>query len=186
LWEADWRYKKWKKDKYQVNKKNTNLENEVFETSTISLFFKYFTDNSDNIENSDTNKNSLLSSDDEESTIEWEVEYIVDKKYSETGTEYLIKWINSEISTWEPKEHMTGCKEALNDFRNRKPALVMVKDMQKQLPLPKLSPQPSDYYRKVIVILFFGPCRCNRGQFNNFKENCMFITWDFMFAMTPK
>ena len=46
---------------------------------------------------------------------------------------------------------MTNCKQAL-DFRQKFPAAICVKDMQKQLSLPKFSQQPFDYYRKVIIL----------------------------------
>jgi hypothetical protein len=36
-------------------------------------------------------------------------------------------------------------------FKKENPPFVLVKDMQKELPMSKLNPQPSDYYRKVIL-----------------------------------
>src|SRR5690349_18885818 len=105
----------------------------------------------------DSNDTLLLTTIDlqsEESSIEWEVDEVLKIRYASTGTEYLIKWKNSNDLTWEPKEHLISCKKAMQRFRSKFPAAVSVKDMQKQLPLPKFSQQPSDYYRKVYFIYF--------------------------------
>ena len=83
-----------------------------------------------------------------ESTELWDVEEVLDVRYTVNGTEYQIKWKDSDILTWEPKEHIKGCL-AWRDWKMIHKAFVTVKDMQKELPLPKLNPQPSDYYRKV-------------------------------------
>jgi hypothetical protein len=83
-----------------------------------------------------------------ESTELWDVEEVLDIRYTVNGTEYQIKWKDSDILTWEPKEHIKGCL-AWRDWKIAHKAFITVKDMQKELPLPKLNPQPSDYYRKV-------------------------------------
>jgi hypothetical protein len=85
---------------------------------------------------------------------EWEIEKIIDKKYHKDGNLYLIKWMNSDDLTWEPKKNLKNSQETLQQFKQQNPALVMVKDMQKELPIPKLNPQPTDYYRKVKLIFF--------------------------------
>ena len=95
-------------------------------------------------------KLQLFESDsDNESTIEWELEKIVEKRYSENGTEYLIKWVNNDEETWEPKNNLTDCAATIQTFQLCDPAFVMVKDLQKNLPLPKFDHQPSNYYHKV-------------------------------------
>jgi hypothetical protein len=35
---------------------------------------------------------------------EWKIEKIIDKKYHKDGNLYLIKWMNSDDLTWEPKK----------------------------------------------------------------------------------
>ena len=109
----------------------------------------------------------------EESSIEWEVDEVLQIKYLSTGTEYLIKWKNSNDHTWEPKKHLIACKEALRRFKSKFPAAISVKDMQKQLPLPKFSQQPSDYYRKVHFVYFLLIFS---------RENYMYIILVFIFA----
>ena len=44
-----------------------------------------------------------------ESTELWDIEEVLDIKYTVNGTEYQIKWKDSDILTWEPKEHIKGC-----------------------------------------------------------------------------
>jgi ABC-type lipoprotein release transport system permease subunit len=72
----------------------------------------------------------------------------LDVKYTLDGAEYKIKWKNDTETTWEPKIHIKHSL-AWKNWQQENKAFVTVKDMQKELPLPKLNPQPSDYYRKV-------------------------------------
>jgi hypothetical protein len=65
---------------------------------------------------------------------------------------YLVKWKNSEETTWEPRQNLDNCPQILENFKKQQSIYVAIKDMQKELPLPKLFPQPSDYYRKVKYI----------------------------------
>jgi hypothetical protein len=73
----------------------------------------------------------------------------LERKFSFDGTQYLIKWKDYNIQTWQSKEDLNNCKNLLEEFRKENPPAIIVKDMQKQLPLPKFCPQPQDYYRKV-------------------------------------
>lgn len=116
---------------------------------------------------SDGHKLQLLESDSEEETVEWEVERILEKRFSENGTEYHVKWMNSDETTWEPKSNMTQCKDAMRDYKCSNPSFVVVKDLQKNLNLPKFTHQPSDYYRKVTSSLLLID-----------SENCMCTAWD--------
>lgn len=60
---------------------------------------------------------------------------------------YVIKWLHYDNVTEEPKENLINCQRALQLWKKKKKREVLVKDMQKQLPLPKLLPQPTQQYR---------------------------------------
>jgi len=50
---------------------------------------------------------------------EYTVEKIVDEKTTTKGKEYLVKWVGyaSNRNTWEPKENLTHCDQALQEFK---------------------------------------------------------------------
>ena len=49
------------------------------------------------------------------SLINYEVEAILDKRESPIGVEYLLKWLNYNISesTWEPISQLNHCKRLI-------------------------------------------------------------------------
>ena len=55
------------------------------------------------------------------SEIEYEIEKIIDKRYKKNGkAEYKVKWLgyDDSQSTWEPLEHLSNAKEAIQDYEN--------------------------------------------------------------------
>ena len=104
--------------------------------------------------------------------IEYEVEAILDKRYTIDGTEYLLKWKDSNVPTWQSKLNMGGCVELKQTYNKTKKVLVVVRDLQKQLPLPKFNPQPTDYYRKrKLYITNFGFYICNTQKMHSYVWN---------------
>lgn len=51
---------------------------------------------------------------------EWEVDYIDGEVTKQGKTEYLVFWKGYPDPTWEPKENLTHCDEAIDDFRRRR------------------------------------------------------------------
>ena len=49
----------------------------------------------------------------------WEVEEILEKRKRGRGEEYLLRWRGYPRPTWVPKKDLTGCKELLQEFRER-------------------------------------------------------------------
>ena len=92
----------------------------------------------------------LFSESDEDEEREYEVEKILDRKFLPDGfTYYLVQWKNYKEATWQQKSDLINCYKLLVEFRKQHLPALVVKDMQKQLPLPKFTQQPQDYYRKV-------------------------------------
>mgnify|MGYP003335044555 CR=1 FL=1 len=62
----------------------------------------------------------------------WEVESIRSHKGKGSKVKYLVKWVGSEDMTWEPLKHLTGAKEAIQDYRKelKKPKVKMIYDMR--------------------------------------------------------
>jgi hypothetical protein len=73
---------------------------------------------------------------------------------------------------------MTKCQSSLENFRKHNSVFVGVKDLQKILLLPKLSLQPTDYYRKVRA--------CIAVMLTHFKESSMSIIWVSIAAIQRK
>lgn len=80
----------------------------------------------------------LEESDDSLKTKEWEVEKITNERKCKKGrkstVEYLVKWVGFKHPTWEPKENLENCQEALNDYLKEK-AGKMTKKAEEQIPL---------------------------------------------------
>jgi hypothetical protein len=80
--------------------------------------------------------------------IEYEVEQILAESINDLGKIcYEVKWKGVRETTVEPWYNFDHCKEKLQDFFVQSPPVIFIKDMQQQLPLPTLQPQPSNYYR---------------------------------------
>merc|ERR1712173_131143 len=49
---------------------------------------------------------------------EWEVEKILDMEVQQGQEMFFIKWkgFSNKHNTWEPREHLTSCEEALERF----------------------------------------------------------------------
>ena len=45
-----------------------------------------------------------------------QVESIASKKGKGKKTQYLVKWCDSDVKTWEPIKHLQGCKEAIQTY----------------------------------------------------------------------
>ena len=41
---------------------------------------------------------------------------IASKKGKGKKTQYLVKWCDSDVKTWEPIKHLQGCKEAIQTY----------------------------------------------------------------------
>jgi len=80
----------------------------------------------------------------------YEVEEILEVSYIEEIKKYKLKWkgFSENEASWETKEYLTKCADVVEHWKKSKRTLVIIKDMQKQLPLPKFNQQPTDYYRK--------------------------------------
>ena len=95
----------------------------------------------------------LFSESEDEEEKEYEVQKILDRKFLSDGiTYYLVQWKNYDEHTWQPKSDLINCYNLLVQFRKQHLPALVVKDMQKQLPLPKFTQQPQDYYRKVCCL----------------------------------
>ena len=62
-----------------------------------------------------------------ESRDQWEVERILDDRGVGRGQQFLVKWTGYPTATWEPRRNLTGCQEALREYRrsrgeDRRPA----------------------------------------------------------------
>jgi hypothetical protein len=98
--------------------------------------------------------------------LDWKVEAVLNKRYDVYETEYLIKWVGFDEPTWEQKSNL-NCLKLLKDWKSQEQILVIVKDFQKQLPIPKFQPQPGDYYRKrKLYVNNFGIYCCNNAKMN--------------------
>jgi hypothetical protein len=142
----------------KLRKKKTILKVNYF--NHIFLFFKDNFDSENEITTGFVIKRKKLlfseNENDENDDEEYEVEKILDRKFSSNGiTQYLIKWKNYPENTWQPKKDLINCKNLIQQFRRENPPALVVKDMQKQLPLPKFFPQPQDYYKKVSLWLHY-------------------------------
>jgi hypothetical protein len=53
-----------------------------------------------------------------QSRITYEVEAIIGKRESQIGVEYLLKWLNYDVSesTWEPKSQLNHCKRLIQQY----------------------------------------------------------------------
>jgi hypothetical protein len=51
----------------------------------------------------------------------FEVEQVLDYRHRKGVLEYKIKWKNysEEECTWEPRENLTDCSEAIKEFRSQ-------------------------------------------------------------------
>ena len=101
---------------------------------------------------------------------EFEVEAILDESIDDFGKRfYLIKWKDYTKPTWEKEANVENCQNKLKEYFKNNPPLVFVKDMQKQLPIPTLQPQPASYYRaRKLHLNNFGIYDCS-----NFLMHCM-------------
>jgi hypothetical protein len=113
------------------------------------------------------------SEEEEEEMEEYEVEDVQDFQPSSDGTQYYIKWkgYNESQNTWQSKLDMENSQEMLDKIKQimTEKTLIVVKDMQKELPIPKLIPQPTDYYRIAKLKLHnFGIFNCNDSSMDCF------------------
>ncbi len=80
-------------------------------------------------------------------------------------SEYEVKWTGFDETTWELADNLTNCSNKIHDFQKQIKQVIMQKDMQKELPLPTLNPQPSNYYRsRKLYIHNYGFYLCNNGR----------------------
>lgn len=111
--------------------------------------------------------------DDEE---DYEIEKIVKYKYNASGINYLIKWIGHEELQWVHgsliRKETAGIVLKVIKTKKWNETWVGVKDMQKELLVPKLHPQPTDYYRKRKLNLH------NLGVYNCKLERLHCYLWD--------
>jgi hypothetical protein len=85
-------------------KDNFDSENEITTGFVIKKKKLLFSENSENEDDGE---------DDDE---EYEVEKILDRKFSSNGiTQYLIKWKNYPENTWQPKKDLINCKNLFNN-----------------------------------------------------------------------
>jgi len=59
-----------------------------------------------------------------------------------------VKWKGYNEITWADREDFDKCDDVIKCWKKNQKRLVIIKDMQKQLPLPKFNTQHTDYYRK--------------------------------------
>lgn len=50
-----------------------------------------------------------------------EVEAVLDSRIRRRKVQYLIRWTGDNVATWEPYEHLDGCRESLIDFHRAYP-----------------------------------------------------------------
>ena len=117
-----------------------------------------------------------MRNEDETSDIEqeWEVESIFDECWNEDSKQmsYQIKWKGYEQLDWIPFENLTNCNKLLREYFKKNSPVVLVKDMQKELGLPELQPQPAAMYRaRQLHIHNYGIYDCNQQKMNSWLWN---------------
>ena len=98
-----------------------------------------------------------------------EVEKILEEVYDTGGKEmYLLKWkdwVEDVDKDWVDKEELENCTSVLEEWKKSRKKLVLVRDFQKELQIPKFQLQPEDLYCKRKLYLHnMGIYCCNTKE----------------------
>lgn len=116
-----------------------------------------------------------MSTSDDESDIEYEVQEILGHKVVRGKNLYRIKWkgFTSDYDSWEPEESLGDCMDILSEYKNKN-QLGTLKARLRQPPPP---PEPSKQSRKSPRVLSRpAPAKSHLQPINGFENHLSEVT----------